>query len=559
MSTVSVHQSPVYRNYDIRRLTIGAVLEAQARDVGDKVFLTWLPDGRRYTFADAHRLSNRLANGLMAQGIGQGSHVAMLMENCPELALSAFALGKIGAVAVPINAAARGELLRYFLEQSDASAIIVEARFADRVLALGADMAGRLGRVIVVADESGDGCPAGVAGDAEGWQRVGFETVLQGGHDAAPEVEVGFRDMAMIMYTSGTTGPSKGCVFGQARNLLWGMSHAEAHGYRASDVFYVCMPMFHVSALQGTLYNALTLGASIFLQRRFSASGFWRDARSCGATVANIMGSMANILWSRPPSPEDRDHRVRMCHVSPCPEFALAFEERFGMRFVAGYGLTDFWSSHALTLTDPAWKAGSAGRVRRGIEARVVDEHDFDVPSGEAGELILRNNNPWEMSEGYYRMPEATLASLRNGWFHTGDRVRIDADGYLWFVGRDKDSIRRRGENISAFEIENIVKKHPAVADAAAFPVVSDVGEEDVALALVVREGGSLDEADLVRWCAGNMAYYMVPRYVVRVDDLPRTLSFKVQKFRLREQFEAERERLWDREQAGIRIGRDSA
>lgn len=537
-------------DYRIRDLTAARVLARQAARLGDKAFLTWLPDGRRWSYADIDRQSNALANGLLAQGIGKGRHVAILMENCPEQVLASFALGKLGAVAVPVNAAARGELLRYFLEQSDSEAIVVEARFVERLVALGPAMAERMRLVVVVPDETGAGLPG------KPWRALPFARVAAAGGEAPPPVEVGFRDMAMIMYTSGTTGPSKGCIFSQVRTMLWGMSHAEAHGYLESDVFYVCMPLFHVSALQGTVYNALTLGASIALQRRFSASGYWADVRKSGATVGNMLGSMANILWGRPPSPEDREHRMRVCHVSPCPEFAQGFEERFGMRFVAGYGLTDYWSSHAFTLADPPSRLGSAGRTRRGIEARVVDEDDFDVPVGEPGELILRNNNPWEAGEGYYRMPEASLASLRNGWFHTGDRVRIDAEGYLWFVGRDKDAIRRRGENISAFEIETVVKKHPAVEDAAAFALPSELGEDDVALAVVLREGQALEEAELIRYCAANMAYFMVPRYVRWVKDLPRTLSHKVQKFRLREQSEKDRSDLWDRESAGIRVGR---
>ncbi|MEN9774039.1 MAG: hypothetical protein RL322_1109 [Pseudomonadota bacterium] len=186
----------------------------------------------------------------------------------------------------------------------------------------------------------------------------------------------------------------------------------------------------------------------------------------------------------------------------------------------------------------------------------MVDSDDFDVPVGEPGELILRNNNPWEAGEGYYKMPEASFESVRNGWFHTGDQVRIDADGYMWFVGRMKDSIRRRGENISAHEIETVVKKHPAIADAAAYPVRSGLGEDDVALAVVLRDEHHIDEAELIRYCAANMPYFMVPRYIRRLSDLPRTHSFKVQKFKLQAESEQDASDLWDREAAGIVVGR---
>ena len=546
-----MRHSDLYRTHKIRDLTTSKVLAEKVAQDGDKVFLTYLPDGRRYTYRDLDRFSNKLANGLIAQGLGPGSHVAILMENCPEQVLGFFALGKIGAVAIPINAAVRGDLLQYFLTQSDSTAIFVEARFLERVIALGPDLAKTVRLVVVVPD----GSPQTAMESCGDWHCVDFSSLMAPSEEAPP-VQVSFRDMAMIMYTSGTTGPSKGCSFSQVRTFLWGMSHAEALGYRSTDIFYVCMPLFHVSALLGSIYNALTSGASVVLQRGFSASRFWDDVRDSGATVANMQGSMANILWGREPSPNDGNHQLRMCQVSPCPEFALDFEERFRMRFVSGYGLTDYNSSHALTLSDPVWKIGSAGRVRRGVEARIVDEDDFDVPTNQVGELILRDNNPWGAGEGYYKMPEASLASLRNGWFHTGDLARIDEDGYMWFIGRGKDSIRRRGENISAFEVEQVVKKHPAVMDAAAFPIRSELGEDDVAIAIVLRSGHSLSEIDFIQYCAANMAYFMVPRYIRWVSELPLTLSHKVQKYKLREESETDRASLWDRDAAGVVLSR---
>ena len=538
-----MRQSEQYRNYDIRELTIGNVLAQKAKKHGNKTFLTYLSDGRKYSYLDIDRISNRLANGVLTQNLGPKAHVAILMENCPEQVLIFFALGKIGAVSIPINAAAKGDLLQYFLTQSDSTALFIQEKFLERILALDKSLIHKMKLVVVVRDETSETTPK----NCGNWHCVDFEKLMNLS-DEPPSIPVSFRDLSMILYTSGTTGPSKGCRFSQARTLLWGMSHAEALGYRNSDVFYICMPLFHVSALFGGVFNALTLEASVVLQKRFSASRFWKDVRDCSATVANMMGSMANILWGREPSPDDGVHSLRMCQVSPCPEFALDFEARFRMRFVSGYGLTDYTSSHAFTLSDPIWKIGSAGRTRRGVEARIVDEDDFDLPSNHVGELILRDNNPWGAGEGYYNMPEATLTSMRNGWFHTGDKARIDADGYMWFVGRGKDSIRRRGENISAFEIELVVKKHPAVMDAAAFPIRSELGEDDVAIAIVLRSGHVLSELDLINYCIAHMANFMVPRYVRWVTDLPRNLSYKVQKFKLQEESDLDRSFLWDRE-----------
>lgn len=534
-----------FMNYDIRTLTITNVLRLQAERHGNKTFLENLPDGRRWTFSEIDSESNKVANGLLAAGIGTGTHVALLMENSPEQVLTYFAIGKLGGVAVPINAAARGDQLAYFLRQSDSRAAVVHGALLDRVTEILPELP-ELECIVVLGDGGSSGSRA---------KCIAFENLYRAS-DSAPRTEVSFKDMAFIMYTSGTTGPSKGCIFNQARSLLWGLSHCEAHGYRHTDTFYVCMPLFHVSALQGTLYAAMALGAKVVLQRRFSATRFWSDIRESQATIANMMGSMANILWSQPPSPDDTRHKLRLCHVSPPPPFALEFEERFQMRFVFGYGLTDYCSSHALTLTDPVWKVGSAGRVRTGIEARIVDENDFEVPRGEAGELILRNNNPWQAGEGYYNSPVESLEAMRNGWFHTGDHAKIDEDGYLWFVGRRKDVIRRRGENISAFEIEKIVMKMPGISECAAFPLPSGLGEDDVALAIVAMPESTIANEELIKFCADKMAYYMVPRYILTLDELPKTLSHKVEKFRLPAIAQQSKDVLWDREAAGLVIGR---
>jgi len=528
--------------HDIRRLTIGRMLADQAARNAGKVFLTDLPSGRRYTFAEVHALSDRIAAGLRRIGIAPGMHVAVLSDNRPEALLTYFALAKLGAVAVPVNTAARGDLLRYLLAHSDVQALVAESAHLPHVAAVHAELPAL--RTLVSIDD---------APPTTGrWHTAEHFTALESTTAAPPDPDQPrFSDLAAIFYTSGTTGPSKGVMFSHARTLLWGMSHIEAFGYTADDVAYVCLPLFHVNALLGATYMALTAGASVALQRRFSASGFWRDVRASDATVSSMLGSMANILWNQPPSPDDAQNSLRLSQVTPIPEFARAFEARFGMRFASSYGLTDYGASHAFKTDDPDAKLGSCGRTRRGYEARIVDDDGFDVPAGETGELVLRCNNPWEVSPGYYKMPEATLESLRGGWFHTGDRGTIDADGYFWFVDRLKDSIRRRGENISSYEIEQVVLRHPAVADAAAFPVASPLGEDDVALAVILKPGPSLPAHELVAWCADAMARHMVPRYVQFLADLPRNASQKVEKRRLREDAERDLARLWDGERDG--------
>jgi crotonobetaine/carnitine-CoA ligase len=539
-----------WAGHHIRDLTTPQVLAAKAALNGDKVFLRYLPDDSTLSYRDLDLRSNELANGFARLGVAHGTHVAFLMDNSKEQLLSYFALGKLGAVCVPLNTASRAQQLRYLLTHSDASVLIIDAGLWERYEEVAREVPA-LRTVIVL----GELAQPRTASDM-GLERLLPFAELYSGDASPPGVPVGFSDLAYIIYTSGTTGPSKGVMLSQAQCFLWGLSHAQAFGQRDDDIAYICLPMFHVNALQGATYNALMVNAGIALQKRFSASGFWNDIRRSGATLTNLLGSMINILWSAPLTPQDADNRLRMCMSAPIPDFGRAFEERFGLRFIQSYSLTDFGPSHAFSLVDPVAKLGSCGRVRRGVQARIVDEHDFELPPGQRGELVLRHEVPWAHSMGYYKMPEATAKAWRNGWFHTGDCGYIDQDGYFWFLDRTKDAIRRRGENISAYEVEKVILQHPAVQDCAVFAVKSEMAEDEVAAAIVCKPGHALDMADLIEFCRKEMAYYMVPRFVQVLPDLPRNASQKVEKFKLREAANADRDSLWDRERAGIKVTR---
>ncbi len=539
-----------WNGHRVSDLTTAGVLAHKAAHNGDKVFLTYLPDGRRLTYRDLDRQSNRLAHGFAAAGIGQGTHVAMLMDNSPEQLLSYFALGKLGAVCVPINTASRGQQLHYLLCHSEAQALIVDAELLDALAQLEQPLPA-LRRIYVHGTASQPGASACPPAAAVGSLQEAFS------HDDGPiDAAVKFNDVSYIMYTSGTTGPSKGVLLTQAQCFLWGLSHAQAFGQRPDDVAYICLPLFHTNALQGATYNALMVDASIVVQKRFSASRFWRDIRDSGATLTNLLGSMINILWNQPPDARDSDHAIRMCMSAPIPSFGVEFEQRFGLRFIQSYSLTDFGPSHAYSLVDPIRKLGSCGRVRAGVRARIVDDLDFELPPGARGELVLRHDMAWAHSQGYYKMPEATVKAWRNGWFHTGDHGYVDEDGYFWFLDRAKDAIRRRGENISAYEGEQVLLRHPAIQDAAVFAVRSEQAEDEVAAAIVAKEGQALHYPDIVEFCRTRMAYYMVPRYWAVLRDLPRNTSQKVEKFKLRSWADDDPSRLWDREAAGIVIKR---
>ncbi|MFA7391027.1 MAG: AMP-binding protein [Pigmentiphaga sp.] len=532
------------RSIELYEYDFVTVLGQRAADCGERGFLTF--EEERYTFADAHRITNQLANGLLAAGVAPGDHVAILLDNSPDIVWYFLALGKIRAVAVPLNTAAKGELLGRFLRQARASWIVTSRTYLDRV----ADVAS-------LCTDLKSGIVVGARGEQS--TRLPFATVRHTECMSAsaddPGVEVGFKDLACLMFTSGTTGPSKAIMWTHSSCFAQAAALAQAFGYTRDEVMYTCLPMFHGNALR-SMYVALITGCRIALANRFSASGFWEDIRRTGATQFNLLGAMASILWNRPREPDDRVHAASNCMVVPIPSFGKEFARRFGVRLCTTYALTDFAYIAFLGPNEPEDKWDTAGRPQPDIELAILDENDFELPRGETGEICVRNRRPWTTSQGYFDMPQATVEAWRNLWFHTGDRGFLDADGYLHFKDRKKDAIRRRGENISSFEVEQIIAMHPQVHEVAAFAVRSELSEDEVMVSVVRRAGSDLNEEDLVRWAARQMAYFMVPRYVQFLDALPRTLTEKVEKYKLRAAAESNLSRVWDRQAQSIVIGR---
>ncbi|MGZ5183647.1 MAG: ATP-dependent acyl-CoA ligase [Caldimonas sp.] len=533
----------------MRDRVIGQLVAEKARLNGDRTFVRF--EDRSYSYRDLDVLSNRIANGLAGLGVGKGTHVAFMLDNKPEIILVYFALAKLGAVAAPLNTAAKGELLAYYLTQSDSELVIADAALVGRIAAV-TDRAPKLRYIIALHEEQGERVDIG----DPGLPHSEFAALLAAS-DAAPAAEVRFCDLHTLIYTSGTTGPSKGNMSTHAHALSCGFELAQTYGYQPDDVLYVCLPMFHGNAWLCSVLPAFVADASIAVSRRFSASTFWDEIRRYGATQFNSLGAMTNFIWSRPPGPADRDHKVRQVMVVPTPQhFYHAFEERFGIRFTSVYALTDCGMVTARGPNDPPEKWASGGKACEHVEIRIADDDDFEVPCGQTGEILVRTTMPWLHAQGYYNMPEATARTVRNLWFHTGDRGYLDADGYVYFVDRKKDAIRRRGENISSFEVEQIILKHPAVLDVAAFPVASEHSEDEVMVSVVLREGAKATEAELTEHCRENMAYFMVPRFIEFVAELPKTMTEKVEKYKLRADAEKRLAALWDREKSGIVVKR---
>lgn len=524
--TSTIDRENLHLGFEFDQLTLFEALSTRARQYPDRVFLHDLDTGAEYTYGRLVTEAVLYSRWMADQGITEGTHVAVQLPNSVEHLLIYIALSGLGAVAIPLNTQAKDELLAYYLTNSDVQYILHDASntgTADTARGLNVQSIGL----------------AGPWGEAEGITHEAVCSFGPGNPDHGPG-KVDPTALGYINYTSGTTGPSKGVMMTHVRAMLWGFSHATSFGYRDEDKVFICLPFFHVNAFQGALNCAIGANSRVYLRRRFSASKFWNDMRENSITATNLLGSMAAILWKRDPLPHDANNDLRMVMTVPIPSYAAAFEERFGMRFTSGYSLTDYGPSHAYTLDHPPAKLGSAGQLRPGMEARVVDSNDLDAGVDAKGELVIRTSVPWNESTGYYGMPEKTLASRKNGWFHTGDLCRIDADGFMWFEDRMKDVIRRRGENISAFELEGMVSKLHGVRDVAAVAVPSELEEDDIALFLELADDSSAGIIALQKQCEAVLPRYMHPEYYVALDVLPRNASHKIEKFKLKERFSAE-------------------
>jgi carnitine-CoA ligase len=532
----------------LQERTLGKVLAAKAKQNGERPYLLF--EHRRYSYRDADSISNRVARSLAALGIGRNDKVAIFSDNRPEVLWVYFALGKLGAVAAPINTAWRGEQLGHFINAFDAVALLLERSLAEHFLAVQGHCP--TVRTVILLDD--DAAPSRDVGRPFSASVQDYASLERSPEDAVG-VDVTFKELAHIPYTSGTTGPSKGNLVTHCSMLSGAMAYVEHHGYESSDVLYACLPLFHMSAY-GNCVQALMADAAIAVSRRFSASSFWEEIRRFGATQFTSVGAMSNIIWSQPESKRDKDHSVRLCNMIPVMEFAREFEGRFGLKVVSCYGVSDFGPMTFLAPDHPPEKWKSAGQVRSDMTLAILDDDDLPVFPGITGEICARSVLPWVAAQGYYKAAEATASSRANFWFHTGDLGYLDTDAYLHFAGRKKDAIRRRGENISSYEVEMTLLTHPSVAEAAAYAVPAEIGEDEVAVSVVPRSNVTVDPMELVQFCRDRMAYYMVPRYVDVVGALPKTQTQKVDKVALRALTIDRLSEVWDGEKHGSFVRR---
>jgi crotonobetaine/carnitine-CoA ligase len=525
--------------------TLAKILEEKAATCGDQVFLQY-EEEQGTTYKEVNRIANRIANGLIKLGVNKGDKVALFLPNCPELLYLWFGVSKAGAIDVPINLANKGYFLSHQISDSEAKVLVIGRELIDRLELIEGQLP-KLEKVVLWSKTT----------PTRQMPKLRFDCLdyndLISGSPESPIVEIKPSDIQTIIYTSGTTGAAKGVMDPHTKIAHSALEYIEAVKATSEDVFFTCLPLFHANARILCIYPAMLLAAKVVIYERFSATRFWDQIRKARATIFNSLGAMAHFIYNQPRKENDADNPVRVCAAFPMPASIFEdFQKRYNLKVTEGYGLTEV----AIITYDPydKPKIGSCGKETKSFEVRIVDEKDFPVPAGTVGEIVARGRSPWITSLGYWNNPAKTVELMRNYFYHTGDGGYLDEDGYLFFVDRMKDYIRRRGENISSFEIERVVNAHPEVLESAAISVKSELSEDEVKIVVVLKNGEKSSPEELLAFCAERMPYFAVPRYIEFVESLPKTPNEKIQKSKLREAgLTAD---TWDREKAGIEVKR---
>ncbi len=481
-------------------------------------------DGERWNYQRALDQAYKAANSLSNLGIKRGENVLIFLPNGKDWIRAWWGVTIIGAVIIPVNTAYKGEMLRHVCNDSQADLIITNTDLGERIQ--------RLDLGLKLIDPS---------------------ILVEGISDEPKLVEpIEPWDIHMILYTSGTTGPSKGVISPYLHTYMQGIWHwtrATTH-----DIMLTDLPLFHAGGMIPA-YALWTVGGGIAVRRVFSGSRYWDVVRETGATMSIMVGTIPAFLATTPPKPNDINNPLRLALCAPMVENPADFMTRFGIEeLYCNYSMTEL--SAPIGTQGLIMNPKSSGKMREGVEVRLVDDHDIPVPLGEPGECIVRADLPWEMNIGYWNSPEETALAWRNGWFHTGDMLMCDEEGNYFFVDRKKDAIRRRGENISSFEVEREVMAYPFVAESACVAAPGEFGENEVKVFVVPQDMERFDPADLIKFLIPRMPYFMVPRFVEPLPELPKTHTHRIKKFELRERGNCEN--TWDREAAGIIVTRNT-
>jgi crotonobetaine/carnitine-CoA ligase len=509
---------------DRSEVVLRHMLERKAEELRDKECVRF-QNGERWSYAESLLVAYRAANALSRLGVQTGENVLVFLPNDQSWIRAWWGIACLGAVIVPLNTAYKGEMLRHVCQDSQARHMITIPELAGRVEGLGLDL--NIIDPAFLAEGSSDA--PGLEQPIEPW------------------------DVHAIIYTSGTTGPSKGVIISYFKSYSDGIVNWGEVVTR-DDTMLAELPFFHVAGMSN-VYVVWSVGGRAAVRSGFSGSRYLAVVKECGATLAMMLGTVPGFLASSPPQPNDADNPLRVVFSAPMVSDPDAFMARFAIeQLITTFGMTE--TTGIIRNRGRIENPKSCGKVAPGVEVRLVDDHDIPVPTGQVGELIVRADLPWIMSTGYYQRPEETAKAWRNGWFHTGDMFICDEAGNYFFVDRKKDAVRRRGENISTFEVEREVTAHPSVLEAACVAAPGEYGEDEVKVFVVPRNESEFDPGDLIRFLIPRMPYFMVPRFIEVVGELPKTATMRVKKFELRARGDSSA--MWDREAAGIKLTRHS-
>jgi acyl-CoA synthetase (AMP-forming)/AMP-acid ligase II len=516
------------------------LVESRAADLGEAPLVHY--DDEAYSYAEVNRQANAVADSLAADGVEQGDNVCAFLHNSPEYLALWFGVNKLGATLVPVNVSLKADGLSYLVNDSDAEHVVLEGETRENYETARDDL-DAVSREYLLDGDGGSGYEP-------------FADLLAGDGATNPDVSVEPDDPACIIYTSGTTGLPKGVMLPHFSYINTGWEFVDHVDLTTEDRPFTTLPLFHCNAQQLTTMGTMLAETDFALMRWFSASNFWDQIRRYEGTLFHYIGTMIQVLYNQDERPDDADHDVRLGIGAAAPQDIIpAFEERFGLELLEGYGQTELATAATSVRPGESHKSaeGKIGEVWDHLELRIVDEHDDPVPQGEEGEIVARPTRPNTVMLGYYGKPEKTVETWKNLWLHTGDLGKVDEDGELRFVDRMAFFIRRRGENVSSYEVENAVASHDAVEESAAIGVPSELGEEDIKIVVRTKPGRSVEPLELVKHCEARLAYFKVPRYVEFTDSFPKTETERIRKNELKEAGIGD---AWDREEAGYEVSR---
>jgi len=538
--------------YDRKDTALGLMLEDIASKIGDKPFLQFREE-KEVTYAEVNEIGNRIGNSLVELGVKKGDNVSIFSPNSLEFLYSIYGISKIGAAEAAVNTAYKGDFLSYILNDSRSEVLVVEGTLLPLVEQVEGKLEYLKKVVIIPSDQK--------HGEKPKWRfkSYWFEELL-GGSPKLPGVarEVTHKMIASITYTSGTTGPSKGVMIPHYYLYVAATTAIEIGDMTSNDVSLVCAPFFHGNPKFLQVYAAMLSGSKAVVYPKFSVSEFWSWVRKHNVTRTNLVGVMMPFLLSQPPREDEGENPLEICLLAPNP---AGMTEQFIERFKLKGCSAAFGQSETNLIAVKHWNEevppGCPGKINtKYLDVRIFDENDDEAPVGVQGEIVLRPKEPYLISMGFYNKPEKTAEALRNCWFHTGDGGYIDKDGYFYFTDRIKDYIRRRGENVSSVEVEVAISAHPKIKEVAVIGISTEYGglEQEIMAYIVLQEDAELKPEELMKWCEERLPYYVIPRYIEFIEDMPKTPTERVKKYELKKLGISEN--TWDREKAGYQIKR---